>query len=271
MSLTFYEKPDQLNVESLPDSVIHILCTGGNYSLQQNSVRYNLSRRTYTILTNPILVSGISQSDDFDGYVMSFPYSFVTSIGLRSDFGIIGQMTLLINPVLQLNNNDTERCVELLSILRRRAGISDHRFGEDMIGYLLSAHILDIYDIHSRAVGKFDVGSRSAALLRRFIMMLNDGEYIRERSATHYASKLCVTPHYLSEICRNVSGKPASYWIDRFLTNEIARRLGDKNTPLSDIAASLNFSSLSYFSRYVLNHLGVTPTQYRNRQSSAIK
>lgn len=270
MPLTFHDRPDHLNVEILSDSVIHILCTKGNYSLRQSSVRYNLGQGSYTILTNPILAGDISQSDDFEGYVMSFPYTFATSIGLRSDFGIIGQMTLLVNPVLQLSDADVERCTELLSILRRRVNTIDgNRFGEDMIGYLLNAHILDIYYIHSRQTDKFNVDSRSAALLRRFVMMLNDGEHLKERTTTHYASKLCITPHYLSEICRNVSGKPASYWIDRFLTNEISRRLSDKRVPLADIATSLNFSSLSYFSRYVLKHLGVSPTQYRNRQSSS--
>ena len=32
---------------------------------------------------------------------------------------------------------------------------------------------------------------------------------------------------------------------------------------LDDIAGRMNFSSISYFSRYVKNTLGTTPTEYR--------
>lgn len=103
------------------------------------------------------------------------------------------------------------------------------------------------------------------SLLQQFIGLLYDGEYIRHRDVPYYASRLCVTPHYLSEICKKACGKPATYWIDRFTLHEIANLLCQKKLPLSEIAARMNFSSASYFSRYVQKHTGLYPTQYRKQ------
>ena len=87
---------------------------------------------------------------------------------------------------------------------------------------------------------------------------------MRNRDLDFYASRLCITPHYLSEICRKVSGRPATYWIDRFTIQEITRLLRQRELPLTTIAERMNFSSVSYFSRYVQKRIGVPPSEYRN-------
>lgn len=52
-------------------------------------------------------------------------------------------------------------------------------------------------------------------------------------------------------------------WIDRFTIYEVIRLLRNKELTLSEIAEKLNVSSLSYFSRYVRKHIGVSPAAYR--------
>lgn len=75
---------------------------------------------------------------------------------------------------------------------------------------------------------------------------------------------LCITPHYLSEISKSISGQSATYWIDRFVTAELSRLLILPDLPLESIADRMNFSSVSYLSRYVKSKLGVTPSEYRS-------
>lgn len=70
------------------------------------------------------------------------------------------------------------------------------------MGSLLTAHILDLYDIHARSRKEVQVSERVTSLLRNFIELLYNGEYIRNRDLEFYASRLCITPHYLSEICK---------------------------------------------------------------------
>ena len=41
------------------------------------------------------------------------------------------------------------------------------------------------------------------------------------------------------------------------------RLLLEKDMPLADVAERMNFSSLSYFSRYVQKHTGLSPSDYR--------
>ncbi len=244
--------------------VIHILCRKGNMGFAFQDTHYDISSGDYVILPNATLASDFSASDDFQGILMNLSEAFVTSIAIRSNYGIIGHLSLLRDPVMKLSERDFRICEAALQYLWMRMEDEKHFFREELLGSLLTAHILDLYDIHARSHKDLQVSVRVTSLLRAFIELLYNGEYVRNRDLEFYASHLCITPHYLSEICKKISGKPASYWIDRFTMQEITRLLRQKELSLTEITERMNFSSVSYFSRYIQKRLGVSPTEYRN-------
>ena len=263
--ILFFKSLSDYSFAQYADSVLHILCTGGNMSFSFQDVRYNVVPGDYVILTNPALASDFSESVDFDAVIMSLSETFITSMAIQSNYGIIGHMSLLQNPVMKLSPHDYRICLEDMWKLHERLNETQHLFREEMLGHLLLVHILDLYDIHAKSQAERNISERNGDLLRRFVELLYHKEYTQNRNLAHYASRLCITPHYLTEVCKKVSGKPATYWIDRFTTHEIARLLLQKEIPLKEIADRMNFSSLSYFSRYVQKQMGVSPSEYRNQ------
>lgn len=266
--ISFAASPLDYDFTAFPDRVVHILCTAGSLSLTFQDVRYNLALGDYAILTHAPLVSDVTGSADLETLTMSLGEAFVASLALRSNYGIIGHLALLQNPVMKLSPDDFRICREDLELLRRRLAIARHCFREEMLGHLLTAHILNLYDIHARLNTLTDVPERTAGLVRQFVGMLYAGEYVLHRELPYYAARLCITPHYLSEICKAVSGRPATYWIDRFTLHEAVRLLRQQDLPLSAVAERLHFSSLSYFSRYVQRHIGVSPSLFRSRYAT---
>ncbi len=262
--IIFADTWQEFNTLRYAGRVIHILCRNGNMGFTFQNTHYNISSGDYVILPNAAFASGFSASDDFQGIMMNLSETFVTSIAIRSNYGIIGHLSLLRNPVMKLSGRDFRICEAALQYLRMRMEDEGHFFREELLGSLLTAHILDLYDIHARSRKELQVSERITSLLRNFIELLYNGEYIRNRDLEFYASRLCITPHYLSEICKKVSGKPAFYWIDRFTMQEITRLLRQKELPLTEIAERMNFSSVPYFSRYIRKRLGVCPTEYRD-------
>ena len=246
-----------------PDNTVHALCLKGNMSFSAWRTRFNVSKGDYAILPTGIVAGDILQSDDCSLITMSFNGAVTSKCGIRNDYGVIGHLSLLQNPVLRLDDKDFKKCREDIYRIRERVSETGHLFYDEMITSILKTHILDLYDIHARNNRDIMTNSRPAALMRRFIGMLVDGDYETDRTLEHYSSRLCITPHYLSEISQMLSCRPATYWIDRFVINEISRLLVHKELSLTDIAERLNFSSVSYLSRYVSKHLGIYPSAYR--------
>ena len=158
--------------------------------------------------------------------------------------------------MLRLDDKDFKKCREDIYRIRERVSETGHLFYDEMITSILKTHILDLYDIHARNNRDIMTNSRPAALMRRFIGMLVDGDYETDRTLEHYSSRLCITPHYLSEISQMLSCRPATYWIDRFVINEISRLLVHKELSLTDIAERLgwNASDKTIAGKRLCNH-----------------
>ena len=99
-------------------------------------------------------------------------------------------------------------------------------------------------------------------LFKEFISLLSSS-YPKERMIGFYANQLYVTPKYLSAVCKEVSGQTASELITQYMVKDILYLLRNSQKSIKEIANELNFPNLSFFGKYVKQHLGMSPKQYR--------
>lgn len=261
--ILFANTIEEYEAQVLPAHVLHILCTEGTLNFLCQDTHYYVSEGDLVIMPDAFLASGFRHSENCSVIIMCLDTSFTNTLAIRSNFGVIGGMMHLLNPVLKLSGDDFSHCREDMLLLRRRLNGERNEFWEEMMSHLLMAHILFLYGISARMYGSLNPDNRSAQLLSKFFSLLYRGDYVRNRDLTHYASQLAITPHYLSDVCRKVTGKPASAWIERFTLHEIVQRLTMKDVPLGCIADDMQFSSFAHFSRYTQARLGMPPSQYR--------
>ena len=87
----------------------------------------------------------------------------------------------------------------------------------------------------------------------------------KERSVGFYADKLCISPKYLSQIIKNVSGFSAPDIIDKYVILEAQHLLRHTDLSVKEIADQLNFPNQSFFYKYFKSHTGCTPNFYRQK------
>lgn len=103
---------------------------------------------------------------------------------------------------------------------------------------------------------------RSEELFARFMALLSE-ECERERSVEYYASRLNITPKYLSVICKAQTSKSASKVIDEAVVRRAKHLLMQSGMEVQDVAKRLNFISPSFFGKYFKQRVGVAPSRYR--------
>ena len=103
--------------------------------------------------------------------------------------------------------------------------------------------------------------------MRCFIDLLQQGLIRQHRTVEYYASRLNITPNYLTECCIKTSRHNASFFIEHFTAEEIARLLKREDLSITDVAYQLDFNTTNYFTRYVKRVLGMTPSQYKAKFS----
>lgn len=80
-----------------------------------------------------------------------------------------------------------------------------------------------------------------------------------------YALMLNITPLYLNEIVKEITGFPASYWIQQETILEARRLLYYTHLDIKQIAYRLGYDDHAYFSRFFKKSTGNTASQFRNK------
>lgn len=103
-------------------------------------------------------------------------------------------------------------------------------------------------------------------LVKRLMELLEQGLCRTHRTVAYYADRLNVTPKYLSETVKRITGKSMMGLIDQFTIPIVMGLLKNTDLTLMQLSEEMEFNSPSYFTRYVKKHLGMTPNEFRRSQ-----
>ena len=110
-----------------------------------------------------------------------------------------------------------------------------------------------------------DGNSRSEELYNQFLDAV-EHYYNRYADVAFYAEQLNVSPRYLGQVTRQITGRSPKAIIDERITTEIETLITTTNKPLKDVAQLLGFSSQAHLSRFFKKRRGVPPTEFQHKQ-----
>jgi AraC family transcriptional regulator, transcriptional activator of pobA len=104
--------------------------------------------------------------------------------------------------------------------------------------------------------------SRKKELVNVFFSQL-ENSYASKKMVKEYAAMLTVTPNYLNDTVKEISGFTASYHIQQRIILEAKRRAIFDGYNLKEIAYCLGFVDPSHFSKYFKNSSGLNFTDFK--------
>ena len=247
--------------------IIHLICLAGDASFTYNGRRVHLHANDAAVISHPELVGDLAAGYGTKAELVAVGSKFIYNLLPANHYGIAGGISLFDNPVIPLSEDDARRFRADLHRIRKRMDDRSHMFYNELMGSLLLTMIYDLFDFHAKLHDGISATERTAHIVRRLLSMLEAGRCRRHRQVAYYAGQLNVTPKYLSETVRRNTGRSVSYLIDRHTVPIVSEYLKNSDLSLTQICEEMNFSSLSYFSRYVQKHLGMTPSAYRATHS----
>ena len=167
------------------------------------------------------------------------------------------------SPVLHLLPNEVSAFCNYYDLLLSKLNRSHHRYQKKLVETLLMAFLYDFHGLLERYFVPVERPGRSSGRAFREFVDLLTSLYPRPRDVAFYAEKLCLTPKYLSSVCKQVSGLTASKFIAQFIIKDIKHLLDDTDKSIKEICNELDFPNPSFFGTYVKKNLGMSPMQYR--------
>lgn len=246
---------------------VHILCHAGK-------AQFTMMEKTYTVEADDWVIWQIGSdiydalySSDFDADFLLVGKNFLIENNPETIWATKGYVYIKEHPVFRLEGKGKGLLQADFDLIRQRLSGSNI-FRREILGRIMQIFLFDLWNVYEEAINRQeDLSGVTAGLFHRFMVLVRQYSS-SEREVTFYADKLCVSPKYLSEVVKKGSGRPASYWINGYATQEIVALLKKPDMSLAEISDRMGFYNPAHFSRFVKKMLGVSPSEYRQNLGS---
>lgn len=265
MKIDFQYSTDFLtmNVSELSHTCMHLLCTAGEGSFVFNGKCYHIVKNDLVVMPDPTRAKNLAAAPGMQVEWFAADNKFLGGLLPSNNYSIGGSISLNQDPVIKLTDGQAAILLADFHRLRDRMGDRDLLFYRELMGSLCLTMMYDIFEPHAQRDATDPHSDRTAYIVKQLMDLLSSGISRTEREVSYYAERLHVSPKYLSATVKRVTGHSVSSFIDRHTVPILKKYLNDERLSLTQIADRMNFTSLSYFSRYCTKHIGQSPSEYR--------
>jgi AraC-like DNA-binding protein len=252
--------------------VLLCFCRRGTASIKVNYTTYRLTPDSVLAILPTHIFSLGTTEETGEGPIecIIFTDEYWTAIAQSVDYQLVRVVER--NPLTHLPAERKEELEQLLEIIRRHEA-PEYRAQHDtpvervaVNGTAYALLMLLVAGLNAEKAEDPRPAGRKEELTHEFFDMLSQ-HYETERRVSFYASKLCVTPKYLSSVVKEVTRSSITEWINNVTILNIKRRLLTGSESVQQIADELNFQTPSTLVRYFHHLTGTTPSRFRNEHS----
>ena len=243
--------------------IAYVMVLNGTLSLDLNATTFHLKKNCSLIVDRKVVIDNIMHSYDFSclvcGISTNVGFSFINKSLMQS------VMHILSNPVIEMGQDDIDLMVKYYDLLTFKMDHPEMNFGHETMREIIRCFAYDLLsniNKHINQDGEEDMLRQGDRIFRRFMLMLADSSSVN-RSVKSYADELCVSPKYLTSVCRKHSDYTASELIATAVISRIKQMLLFSDKSIKEVASEMGVDNLSFFGKYVKKHLGLSPNHYR--------
>lgn len=259
------------NITSIPglmkqfkvNFIAYVVVTEGRLSLDLNGVNYQLDRNCSLFVDRKMVVDNVKHTENFSCVICAMS----TDIG----FGFFNKsllhsiMHIMSNPVVKMEQDEVDLMMKYYGLLVFKMDHQEMNFGRETVRDIIRCFAYDLLSNINKHLDNGDGGDmlrQGDRIYRRFMLLLAENSNVN-RSVKSYADELCVSPKYLTNVCRRHSDYTASELIATSVISRIKQLLLYSDLSIKEIANEMGFDNLSFFGKYVRKHLGLSPNNYR--------
>ena len=259
------------NITSIPglmsqfrvNFIAYVIVLEGSLTLELNTVPYQLEKNCSLFVDRKMVVTGVKHSDDFRCVICALSTDIGFSFFNKSLMQSV--MHLLSNPVITMNQDEVDLMLKYYELLVFKMDHPEMNFARETVRDIIRCFAYDLLSNITKHISQSDGDDmlrQSDRIFRKFMLLLAENSNVN-RSVKSYADELCVSPKYLTSVCRKHSDSTASELIATSVMSRVKQLLLYSDLSIKEVATEMRFDNLSFFGKYVKKHLGLSPNHYR--------
>lgn len=254
-----------LSYPTAVNRVIILLCVSGTMRIQINLAEYNVDRNTLLTIFPGSLCEIKKYDKDLGFKYLYFSPDFSLALNTPREIDFVEYVSKY--PTLKLTDRQFDCLSEFHSFLLTQYQREKHPYeillSQNLLASFMTEYVSLYYPLlHGDTAKGIESKNHDEELFWQLIKLLR--EHIKEeRTVIFYANKMYLSPKYLSQRIKKVSGRSIMEWINNVTIIYIKSMLKTTNLTILQIADEMNFPNSSFLGSYFKKHTGITPLKYR--------
>lgn len=260
-----------LKFPSRIDGFVAAYCRKGHFKCTINLTEYEIhdGMLAVNIPNNIIQLEPADQNDELvELTILAVSPNYMNALSSDLNKIFVDAINMLKSPIMEMAPEEVDLATQYFHLIDNVIN-TDSEYRNDSVRYLLTSVF---YLIGGMLVKRLDAeeneekptSNRQKKVFETFIELV-EKHHSKERTVSFYADKLCITPKYLSQIVKNVSGFSAPDIINKYVILEAQHLIRHTDMSIKEISDQLNFPNQSFFYKYFKSHTGCTPNAYRQQ------
>ena len=242
-----------------------IICTNGKVQARVNGIQMELHKNQVAIVPQNVTATDVMVSPDFNLKAMFLTNRILQSF-LHEKMNVWNDMMYVHrNHIVTMDEDEIlfyTHFYDMLTLAIERG--KENPYHTEIIQALLRSAILGLCGAMKWMLSSDHHETHTADThFQRFLDLLHSTD-VKHRTVEAYANDLCISPKYLTAICKKHSGRTANEWITEHVLEDIRYYLKQTDLSMKQICDQLGFPNPSFFGKYVKDHFGMTPMEFRN-------
>ena len=242
-----------------------VICTNGKVQARLNGIQMELHKNQVAIVPQNVTATDVMVSPDFNLRAMFLTNRILQSF-LHEKMNVWNDMMYVHrNHIVTMDEDEIlfyTHFYDMLTLAIERG--KENPYHTEIIQALLRSAILGLCGAMKWMLSSNHHETHTTDThFQRFLDLLHSTD-VKHRTVEAYANDLCISPKYLTAICKKHSGRTANEWITEHVLEDIRYYLKQTDLSMKQICNQLGFPNPSFFGKYVKDHFGMTPMEFRN-------
>ena len=235
----------------------------GKWTARINHQKYKIEAPCVSSILINQAVSLMEASHDTIQYVLGFTPKFAEDLHLN--LAGYTHARAYMRPILPLTKQQMQVIVRYFNLLREIIITDNTSNAREIALDLVRSMIHYIYVLYNPAFQQLYSLSRSEELAGKFLALVELHSH-EHHHIDWYADELCLTPKYVANTVKRITGRTAGNCINETLVRQAELLLRTTTLSIQQIADRLGFCNQSHFGTFFRRYNGMSPRAYKERK-----
>ena len=242
------------NITSIPglmkqfkvNFIAYVMVTEGRLTVDMNNVTYHLEKNCSLFVDRKMVIENVKHTENFSCVICAMSTDMGFAFFNKSLLQSI--MHIMANPVIKMEQTEVDLMMKYYDLLVFKMDHQEMSLGRETVRDIIRCFAYDLLSNINRHLNQDnddDMLRQSDRIYRRFMFLLADNTNVN-RSVKSYADELCVSPKYLTSVCRKHSDCTASELIATAVISRIKQLLLYSDLSIKEVASEMGFDNLSF-------------------------